>query len=193
MLSLAKNRATFGNFQRNYLYMITASRIPAKLTPLLSSTIADGVNVDVYNDSIFFPDHKTEEITVQWAGEKFFIPGVDGSTKVAEFSFYDDEDQKIYNFFKGCKEQTGTQKNNANIGGDGPSGLDFSIIKFSSDKEKMIVNSKRLIDCKIYAVTSDGFAKNQNGLNKWKVRIGWDNVEDFNPDPSAVASRNADE
>jgi hypothetical protein len=192
MLSLAKKRATFGNFQRNYLYMITASRIPPKLSQLVSGTIGDGINIDVYNDSIFFPDHKTEEITVQVSGEKFLIPGVDGSTKVSEFSFYDDENQNIYNFFKGCKEQTGTQKNNANLGGDGPSGLDFSIIKFSSDKENMVLNAKRLIDCKIYSVTSDGFAKGNNGLNKWKVRIGWDNVEDFNPDPSAVASHNAE-
>ena len=122
MLSLAKKRATFGNFQRNYLYMITASRIPPKLSQLVSGTVGDGINIDIYNDSIFFPDHKTDEITVQVSGEKFLIPGIDASTKVSEFTFYDDENQNIYNFFKGCKEQTGTQKNNANLGGDGPSG-----------------------------------------------------------------------
>ena len=186
-LDLNTNRAMLGNFQRNYLYMLTISRKPDSLSDAMAKTIGDGVNIDVYNETITNPDHKTNEINMMWVGQKFIIPGVEESAKVGEFSFYDDENQKLYGFFKECKKLTGTQKNNANLGGDGPSGLDFNIIKYSSDKKTMMGNSKRLINCKVYAVTPDPLAKTNNGVSKYKVRIAWDEVEDFDPNPSSIA------
>ena len=63
-LDLNTNRAMLGNFQRNYLYMLTISRKPDSLSDAMAKTIGDGVNIDVYNETITIPTRRSSDLTL---------------------------------------------------------------------------------------------------------------------------------
>ena len=92
-LSVKNIHANIGEYQRAYLYKLfwEGPTYPNKTAPdgrslesvLKAVTGSDKFirNIDIYNGKAFFPNRKTQEEKIAWAGEFFEVPTVDSSTR----------------------------------------------------------------------------------------------------------------
>ncbi len=171
-ISCENVHATIGEFQRQYIYKLYLETIPEGIDSSFSGAQDFQTKIDLYNEKAVFPDRKTNAITIKWGGEFFDIPGTDGSTRNYEFSFYDDEEMKVYSFFSACKDLTGNDINQACVVGP-KAKFDIGVAKVSVDKDK-ITAYRRLKGCRVYSVKSDDISKSADGVSKITVEIRWD-------------------
>ena len=184
-LAVKNIHATIGEYQRNYLYMVFLE-IPSEVSKLITDKYQNFPTqtfikeVDIYNKSAVFPNRKTDPIKISFSGEFFNIPGVDNSTREADFEFQDDEDMRCYDFFMALKDLTGNEDNQAGVRGI-ESKFDMGVAKISVDK-KTITAYRRLVGTRVYGIEAgDGLKKDANDTSTVKVSVCWDrNVEDFN-------------
>lgn len=169
--------SSIGEFQRNYIYKLFMETVPTAVLTAYPNALSFSKEIDIYNTKAVFPDRKTNEINIKWAGEYFHIPGVDGSTRAVDFDFFDDESQTAYDFFCALKDMTGNEYNQAGVWGANGK-FTLGIAKISVDKET-ITAYRRLIGCRVYAVTNSEFDKEGETINRLTINIHWDrNKED---------------
>lgn len=169
--------SSIGEFQRNYIYKLFVESVPASVLTAFPSALNFSQEIDIYNTKAVWPDRKTKEIEIKWAGEFFHIPGTDGSTRAVDFDFFDDESQKGYDFFCALKDMTGNEYNQAGVWGT-QGKFNIGVAKVSVDKET-IVSYRQLVGCRVYGVTTTELDKEGETISKITVNIHWDrNKED---------------
>lgn len=169
--------ATIGEFQRNYIYKLFMETVPTSFMSSFPQALSFSKEIDIYNTKAVFPDRKTNNETIKWAGEFFHIPTTDNSTRLTTFEFFDDESQYAYDFFCALKDMTGNEYNQAGVWGV-QGKFNFGVAKISVDKET-ITSYRRLIGCRVYEVNNSEFTKDGSTINKLTINIGWDrNQED---------------
>ena len=177
-LSVQNIHSTIGDYQRNYLYMIFIEDIPASIMAVYPEfALLFQKEVDIYNKSAFFPDRKTDPLKIQWGGSFFNVPGVDDSTRQADFEFQDDEEMHCYDFFCALKDLTGNEDNHGSVYGVDAK-FNMGVAKISVDK-KTITAYRRLVGVRVYGVDASELKKDGNDICSVKVTICWDkNVDD---------------
>lgn len=177
-LSCQNIHATIGDYQRNYLYMVFIESVPSVISAALPSALTYQKEVDIYNLKAVFPDRKTNSKRIGWAGEFFFIPTTDNSTRETNLDFVDDESMVCYDFWNELKNLTGNEENHAGVFGI-QSKFNMGVAKISVDKET-ITAYRRLVGVRVYEVDSgEGLSKDGEDITKVTVNIKWDrNVED---------------
>lgn len=178
-LSIQNIHSTIGEFQRNYLYMVFIENPPVAIMTTFADAFNFSIEVDIYNKSAVFPNRKTQAIKIPWGGSFFNVPGVDESTREADFEFQDDEDMHCYDFFCALKDLTGNEDNHGGVYAT-DSKFNIGVAKVSVDK-KTITAYRRLVGVRVYGVEAGAdLKKDNNGTNSVRVSIGWDkNVEDY--------------
>lgn len=164
--------ATVGDYQRNYLYKVFIETVPTVIQASFPNALGYSTIVDIYNDKAVFPNRKTEQITINWAGEFFVIPGVDSSTRSVDFSFYEDEPMWSYDFFSALKDLTGNEFNQAGVFGVNAK-FNMGVAQVSVDKET-ITNYRRLVGARVYGLDVGSIEKAGKDVNKMTVTIAWD-------------------
>ena len=151
--------------------------VPNSVASAFPNALTFSKEIDIYDIDAVFPNRITNEIEIKWGGEFFYIPGVDGSTRKVDFSFFDDEAQWAYDFFCTLKDMTGNEYNQAGVWGV-QGKFNMGVAKVSVDKET-ITSYRRLVGCRVYGVDNEQFSKGSDTYNKLKVTICWDrNQED---------------
>lgn len=176
-LSIDSVAAAVGEFQRAYIYKIFIESVPAAVLASNKDALSFSKEVDLYNDTAVFSDRMTNNTTIKWGGEFIDIPTGDASTRNFDFSFYDDEKMKVYDFFCSCKDLTGNEDNQAQVIST-LSKFNMGIAKVSVDKET-ITAYRHLIGCRVYGVKPENTSKSSEEVSKITVSIRWDkNLED---------------
>lgn len=186
-LSVKNIHANIGEYQRAYLYKLfwEGPTYPNKTAPdgrslesvLKAVTGSDKFirNIDIYNGKAFFPNRKTQEEKIAWAGEFFEVPTVDSSTRDGNLEMFGDEPMIVYRFFNALKDLTGNEENQAGIWGIAGK-FNLGIAQISVDK-KTITLYRRIIGCRCYEVKMDDNDKAATGISRVTAEIRWDRGE----------------
>lgn len=175
-ISCASIHSSINEFQRNYIYQLSLINPPAAVVEAFPQANQFVQKIDVYNEKAVFPDRKTNPITIKWCGEFFEIPGTDATTRNYEFTFYDDQQMWVYDFFSACKDLTGNDENHASVIGP-EAKFDMAIAKVSVDK-KTITAYRKLIGCRVYGVKCNDMDKSGDTVSKLSIEVRWDRNED---------------
>ena len=177
-ISCQNVHATIGDFQRAFLYKLYVESVPAAILSKFPEALSFQKEIDLYNTKAVFSDKKTNHKTIKWSGEFFDIPTVDESKRDTTLEFFDDEGQKVYDFFSALKELTGNEDNQAGVFGI-QSKFNIGVAKVSVDKNT-ITSYRRLIGVRVYGVDSgsDSLSKESEDITSVKVDIRWDRNKD---------------
>lgn len=171
MLAASEIGTSVGEHQREYLYKIAIVSDPA-----LSSSVTDYSyikdNLDLYNVKGVFPNRKSADILIKWAGESYHYSGVDDSNKSGDLTFRADEDGRIYRFWSDMKAMTGDDANHVtqlkkNII------FDMAVYQVSVDKET-VTNAVILQGVQVLGVSDINVDKEGQNTSTITVNIVWD-------------------
>lgn len=177
-ISCQNVHSTVGDFQRTYLYKFYIETVPTAILAKFPEALNFQKEVDLYNTKAVFPDRKTNNKTIKWSGEFFDIPTTDASTRNTTLKFFDDESQKVWDFFSALKDLTGNEDNQASVFGT-QSKFNIGIAKVSVDKNT-ITSYRRLVGVRVYDIDggNDTLDKSSEDENYVNVGIRWDRNKD---------------
>jgi hypothetical protein len=166
-LSIASMGVSVGELQRDYLFQVVVSELPANFT--YDSPVVN--EIDCFLTKGIFPSRKTEEIAVKWGGETAYFSGVDGSPKTGDLVFRLDEAMRIKDFWEALKDLTGNDDGAATW--KAYQTLKLKVYLISVDKQH--IREARLLEKVIvYSVEDLNLDKEGSGIQTFKVHISWD-------------------
>lgn len=173
MLYASNIKATVGEIQREYLYIMGLVSVPDSVSSdHASATSQMQSDLDLYNVKGIFPDRKTDMIQLKWGGESVFYSGIDASTKTGQLIFYDDESGLCREFWNACKDLTGSQAHQVAQEKE-DSVFDISVSRV--DVARSVVTAYRLLeDVQVSGVSESDPNKEGTKENRITVTITWD-------------------
>jgi hypothetical protein len=112
-LSISGVTPTVGEIQRRYLYKLMVEDYPVAMKAEFSGADAMAGNLDLLNQTGFWPNRKTSAIEYRSAGERIWFSGQDDSEKTFSMTFIVDQEMKILDFWEAAKNLTGDLVNHA--------------------------------------------------------------------------------
>jgi hypothetical protein len=163
-----------GEWAREYLYKFDILEMP----PAMVGNIPDGFNVDnldLYCNSIPFPETKTKEIEHKWAGQKGFWAGTTDTSGEVEGIFRFDEPSRCYKFFHRLKQLAGKDESQAQV----PKWMYCGSYKFSlySVDKETILSSWKIGRAWVNNLGQLETDKTKEGILTFKVGIKYDHRE----------------
>ena len=110
-MPITEMRTSIGELQRDYLFKMEIIDAPDGYGASDFGLSDD--SLDVYMTTGIFPERKTEQIQVKWAGSSCYYSGVDGSQKTGTLTFRMDEDMKIKDYLEALRDLTGARTTHA--------------------------------------------------------------------------------
>jgi hypothetical protein len=182
-MSITASSSSLGELQRDYLFQMVVLGTPAGYKK--TSPVQD--MIDLFMTKGIFPNRKTAEIAVPWAGETVYYSGVDESTKTGDLFFRLPENMKAKDFWEDLKDLTGDQAAHAAALKQNQV-FDIEVYLLSVDK-KTVTEARKLENVIVYSVEDINLEKEGKGLSTFKVHISWDRNS---RDVEAVGSDNGD-
>jgi hypothetical protein len=157
-----------GEWQREYLYKVSILQIPSGM----SGNLPAGFNpdlLDLYCNTIPFPETKVKEIEQKWAGQRDFWAGTIDTSGEIEGTFRFDEPGRAYDFFHTWRQLAGKDESAAQV----PKWMYIGSLKFSLysvDKETLLKSwaIKRAWVNEISTLETD---KTKEGILTFKAKL----------------------
>ena len=170
-LSITGMKNSIGELQRDYLFKMEILDMPSLVLPA-GCYIGIGDMIDLYMTKGVFPERKTNQIPLKWAGETYYHSGPDESNKTGELTFRLDENMKIKQFWEAAKNLTGDIANHA--AHNKPAQcfkLGVGLVNVGKDT---FTDYRILEDVIVYSVAGITPDKEGGGIVTFTVGISWD-------------------
>jgi hypothetical protein len=171
-LSIASMGTSVGELQRDYLHMLVIESLPAGFNGEGTET---SKAIDCFLVKGVFPNRKTAEIAIKWAGETIYFSGVDESPKTGDLVFRLDENLKIKKLFERLKDLTGDLDSHA-AATKATQTCVFKVYLIARNKQT-ITDARRLTNVIVYSSEDINPDKEGSGIQTFKVHISWDHSE----------------
>jgi hypothetical protein len=167
-MGIAASSASIGELQRDYLFRIEILRTPNGF----KGSLTHKDNIDIYMTKGVFPNRKTEEIALKWAGESIYYSGVDGSPKTGDLVFRLPQNMGVKDLWEDLKDLTGDQAAHAAALKQNQT-LDIAVYLISVNK-KTVTEARKLENVLVFSVEDINLDKEGSGISTFKVHISWD-------------------